>query len=574
MNIDRANTNSLWASILAETLFRCGLEHAVISPGSRSTPLTLAFVSHPGINTIPVLDERSAGFFALGLARQTHKPVALVCTSGTAAVNFFPALVEASEARVPLLVLTADRPPELQDCGAGQTINQTRLYGNFPVYQQVMETPVCHWEGLLGLKADIARAYGRALRGPVHLNCPFRDPLHPVADRSTEGVPEIDSEFFHDVVAPRKEVACKGEPITLSGERGIIICGTETPRDPFKYCKAVARLSDDSGWPVLADGLSPVRNFASAQKRLVTGYDFLLDNKDLSDSLRPRCAIALGPLPTSKTLRQWLADTEIDLYHVHRTGKNLDPTGRVVRVVEANASEIDSRFCFDPKADPAYADRWLEAQSRVMAGLKEALPRKDASSFEGLISYRLPRYLPEDTPVFVASSMPVRDVEFFWPPNDSRVQVYASRGANGIDGTLSTALGVAYRNRPCVLLTGDLAFLHDSNGLLLRPKFDGHLTIILINNHGGGIFNHLPVAGFEPPFEEYFATPQAVDFRKLVESNGVEYHKLDDIERLRDLLAALPERGIRVLEIETDRYRDAAFRKNLRRRWRQLEIRN
>ncbi len=563
LNIDRANTNSLWASVLAETFFRCGLEHVVISPGSRSTPLTLAFFSHAGINTIPVLDERCAGFFALGLARQTHKPVALVCTSGTAAANYFPALAEASEARVPLLVLTADRPPELQDCGAGQTIDQTRLYGDFPVYQKVMETPVCQWDGLLGLKADIVRAYGRALGGPVHLNCPFRDPLYPVEDGSTEGVPEIGPEFFHDVVVPREDETLVGESITLSGERGIIICGTEIPPDPFEYVKAVARLSDDSGWPVLADGLSPVRNFASGQKRLVTGYDFILGNAELRDSLPPQCAIALGPLPTSKTLRQWLTHTEVDIYHVHRTGKNLDPTGRVVRVVEANISEINSRFGFDPKADPAYADKWLKAQGRVMAGLKDALPGKGALSFEGLISHHLARYLPENTPVFVASSMPVRDVECFWPPNDSRAQVYASRGVNGIDGTLSTALGVAYRNRPAVLLTGDLAFLHDSNGLLLRPKFEGHLTVILINNHGGGIFNHLPVAGFEPPFEEYFATPQAVDFRKLVESNGVEYHKLDTIEQLGNYLGALPERGIRALEIETDRYRDAAYRKEL-----------
>ena len=563
LSIDRSNTNSLWASVLVETLFRCGLEQAVISPGSRSTPLTLGFVSHAGIHTIPVMDERSAGFFAMGLARQTHKPVALVCTSGTAAANYLPALIEASEGRVPLLVLTADRPPELQDCGAGQTIDQVRLYGNFPVYQQVMETPERRWEGLLGLKADIVRAWGHALGGPVHLNCPFRDPLHPVVDGSTEGIPEIGSEFFHNIEPPEEEKACPWEPIILWQERGIIICGTEAPRDPLRYCKAVARLSDASGWPVLADGLSPARNFARSQKRLVTGYDFILRNADLSDSLQPRCAIALGPLPTSKALRQWLADTEVDIYHVHRTGKNLDPTGRVVRVVEAKATEVNSRFRFNSKADPIYVDRWLSAQGRVMAGLRKALPENSGLSFEGLISYRLPRYLPENTPVFVASSMPVRDVEYFWPPNDSGTQVYASRGVNGIDGTLSTALGVAYRNRPCVLMTGDLAFLHDSNGLFLQPKFDGHLTVILINNHGGGIFNHLPVAKIGPPFEEYFATPQAVDFQKLVESSGAEYHKLDTVDQLGDYLEDLPKCGVRVLEIETNRYRDAAYRKEL-----------
>ena len=563
LSINRANTNSLWASVLVETLYRCGLQHVVISPGSRSTPLTLAFVAHAGINSIPVLDERSAGFFALGLVKQTHKPVALVCTSGTAATNYFPAVVEASEARIPLLVLTADRPPELQDCGAGQTINQVGLYGNFPVYQEAMDMPACQLEELRSMKAAIVRAYGHALRGPVHLNLPFRDPLHPVEDGSTKNVAEIASDFFDDVVVARGEKKPMREPINISVGKGIIICGTEIPEDPSEYCNQVANLSDVSGWPVLADGLSPVRNFASRQKRLVTGYDFLLRNLDLREILRPECAIALGPLPTSKELREWLTETEVEIFHVQPTGKNLDPTGRVVQVVEVSVSEIDSSFSFGRTVDAKYVHRWLEAQGKAIAGLAEAFQEEGAQSFEGLISYLLPQYLPASTPVFVASSMPVRDVEYFWPPNDSQAQVFSSRGVNGIDGTLSTSLGVAYRNQPAVLLSGDLAFLHDSNGLLIRPKFEGHLTVILINNHGGGIFNHLPISGFEPPFDEYFGTPQEVDFRQLVESNGAEYHKLDAIDGLGDYVGELPESGIRVLEIDTNRYHDAEYRRKL-----------
>jgi 2-succinyl-5-enolpyruvyl-6-hydroxy-3-cyclohexene-1-carboxylate synthase len=563
LQIDRANTNSLWCSVLAETLSRCGLQYVVVSPGSRSTPLTMAFARHNSIEAIPVLDERSAGFFALGLAKQTHKPVALVCTSGTAAVNYFPAVVEASEARIPLLVLTADRPPELRDCGAGQTINQIRLYGDFPVHQEEMAIPDFAEDSLVDLKARLIHAYGKSLKGPVHLNCPFRDPLPPIADESTVGAPEIGESFFADIGLCTSEGVCEFEGISINSGKGIIICGTDAPLDPEAYCRSVAALSEVSGWPVLADGLSPVRNFASLQHCLITSYDLILRNDSLGRTLLPEYVIALGPLPTSKRLREWLTEADVKLYHVHQTGKNLDPTGSVAKVVDLPVTKVVECFNFGGERNAAYQTAWSQAQTKVSKSLGTQFGAASTQGFEGTIAWLLPQMLPERTPVFVASSMPVRDVEYFWPPNDKRIKVFASRGANGIDGTLSTALGVAHGNQPTVLLTGDLAFLHDSNGLLIRPKFKGHLTVILVNNRGGGIFSHLPVSRFEPPFEEFFATPQEVKFKQLIESTGCEYLKLDSILNLAELLNPLPKSGIRVIEIETDRHRDSEYRKQL-----------
>ena len=562
-NLNPANTNSLWSSVLVEVLHRCGLKHIVISPGSRSSPLTVAFAAHPEMDSIPVLDERSAGFFALGIAKQTHRPVALVCTSGTAAVNYFPAVVEASEARVPLFVLTADRPPELRDCGAGQTIDQIRLYGNYPVYQKELPLPVCGLAELQDLKQILVESYKHALTGPIHLNCPFRDPLPPVEDNSTVGSPDIGDPFYADLQEICGRKAKSMEPVSLSAKKGIIICGTEAPLDCEGYCRSVAQLSESSGWPVLADGLSPVRNFSALQNKLITSYDLLLRNSTLRQSLIADCVIALGPLPTSKVLRKWLVEADSPMYHIHRTGKNLDPTGTVVQVLGMDFDQVPLCFSFTEKADTEYVTTWISSQYAAQQELQTAFESQEAEAFEGSISWMLPMNLPPQTPIFVASSMPVRDVEYFWPPNDEHFPVFASRGANGIDGTLSTALGVAYKNQSAILLTGDLAFLHDSNGLLIRPHFKGHLTVVLINNRGGGIFNHLPISEFEPPFEKFFATPQDVDFKYLVESTKCAYFKLHHLSELPALIRELPIDGIRVIEIETNRHRDSEYRKTL-----------
>ncbi|NEQ81868.1 MAG: 2-succinyl-5-enolpyruvyl-6-hydroxy-3-cyclohexene-1-carboxylic-acid synthase, partial [Moorea sp. SIO2I5] len=350
MPIDFRNTNSLWASILVETLQRLGLTTGIICPGSRSTPLTVAFAQHPQIEAIPVLDERSASFFALGIARQSGKPVVLVCTSGTAGANFYPAVIEARESRVPLLVLTADRPPELQDCHSGQTIDQIKLYGNYPNWQSNLAVPQADISMLRYLRQTVVHAWERACfgstpltdfptPGPVHLNLPFRDPLPPIPDTTTNPLksqlqPE---EFFAH--CQEQAVTDNLQPTTYNlepamgkilqqwqeSEQGIIIAGPAQPQNPKDYCNAIASLSKTLKWPVLAEGLSPLRNYCDLNPNLISTYDLILRNPRLAQQLKPRMVIHIGELPISKELRAWLDKCQPRRWVIDPSHHNLDP---------------------------------------------------------------------------------------------------------------------------------------------------------------------------------------------------------------------------------------------------------
>jgi 2-succinyl-5-enolpyruvyl-6-hydroxy-3-cyclohexene-1-carboxylate synthase len=562
--LDFRNVNALWCSVLVETLVRAGVRHAVVSPGSRSAPLTIALARHPGLEAIPVLDERSAAFFALGLAKRTHRTVVLVCTSGTAGANYFPAVIEAQESGVPLLVVTADRPPEMRACGSGQTIDQQKLFGAHVGFFHELAVPEARVELLAYLRQTVAHAVGRSQQpqpGPVHLNAPFRDPLPPVADGSTREVEgRLGDDFFAHFDAPRPVSSQSVIWQRATTARGVIVAGPAAPADAAAYAGHVRRLAAELGWPVLADVLSPLRTHAPAGE-VVTAYDTILRNADRARELTPRTVLCLGGWPTSKVLRGWLETSGAEILLVAPVAENRDAlhgkTRQITAPVEALAvqgARID---------DPSYAQVWRAAETAARAALDGALAA-ETGLFEAKAAWLLARELPERTPVFVANSMPVRDLEYFWGATSRALDVAFNRGANGIDGTLSTALGVAHAaDRPAVLLTGDLALLHDTNGFLLRTKLRGSLTIVLINNRGGGIFEHLPVAQFEPPFEEYFATPQDVDFAALAAAHGVEHVVVRDWAHFTALIATLPERGLRVLEVRTDRKRDAARRKQL-----------
>jgi 2-succinyl-5-enolpyruvyl-6-hydroxy-3-cyclohexene-1-carboxylate synthase len=562
--IDFRNTNSLWCGVLAETLVRCGVTRAVISPGSRSAPLTFALATHPDIEAIPVLDERSAGFFALGLAKQHHAPVALVCTSGTAAANFLPAVVEAHEGGVPLLVLTADRPPEMRDCQSGQTIDQQKLYGAFVNFAHEVAVPEPALPLLRYLRQTVAHAVGRCVRpaGPVHLNCPFRDPLPPVADGRTSGLRgKLGAAFFAGLTPPLAALGSELPDDFPTMARGLIVAGPAQPADPQRYAAAVDALATLTGWPVLADSLSPLRGAAPTEP-FVVNYDVLARNPRWQRTMKPEFVLVLGGWPISKPLRAWLGGLDVPCWLVSESPANRDGLHAQARVVQASPERLAAAWPHQ-STEGEYAAAWIAADARVRRELERKLARV-TWMFEGKVAWLLSRRLPARTPVFVANSMPVRDLEYFWQANGSGCPIHFNRGANGIDGTLSTALGVAHGGkRPAVLLTGDLALLHDANGFLSVPKFRGSLTIVLINNAGGGIFEHLPVAAFNPPFEEFFATPQRVDFAKLAAAHGAGYVRARNRHHLESLLAKLPKRGVRVLEVRTDRKRDAAFRKEL-----------
>ncbi|MEO0707225.1 MAG: 2-succinyl-5-enolpyruvyl-6-hydroxy-3-cyclohexene-1-carboxylic-acid synthase [Cyanobacteria bacterium J06649_5] len=573
MPLDFRNVNSLWASVAVETLARLGMTTAIVCPGSRSTPLTYAFAKHPTVEALPILDERSASFFALGCAKRQHRPVALVCTSGTAGANFYPAVIEAYESGVPLLIFTADRPPEMRACASGQTIDQQKLFGNFVKHYTELSVPIAEVSMLAYLRQTLASAWARSIApqsGPIHFNCPFRDPLPPLPDGTAAAMENTfnEDDFFSAVRPPLPVV----EQLNTTGQHsvlqlvehwkqcpeGIIIAGPASPKDPFTYCKAVSQLAQQLGWPVLAEGLSPLRNYAALNTSLISTYDILLRKSERANSVVPKQVIQLGPLPISKVLRQWLSAVAPQRWIVG-PGRNLDPLHGPTHFLTTDIETLCAQLQSDEKSvaetspqssnfSGTYSQRWITYEKEIRQQLDDTLAN-EMRLVESKVVWLLSKHLPECTPLFIANSMPVRDVEYFWQTNNRYRQPVFSRGANGIDGTLSTAMGLAHHNAPTVLLTGDLAFLHDTNGLLNASWLSGHLTIVLINNGGGGIFEMLPIAQFEPEFEKYFVTPQVVDFATLCKTYRLEYRRIEHVRDLINCIEVLPETGVRLLEV-------------------------
>ncbi|MFM7407721.1 MAG: 2-succinyl-5-enolpyruvyl-6-hydroxy-3-cyclohexene-1-carboxylic-acid synthase [Cuspidothrix sp.] len=560
MQVTFNNLNQLWSYVLTETLKRLGLNYAVICPGSRSTPLTVAFVQQiPHIEAIPILDERSAAFFALGRAKATDKPVVLVCTSGTAGANFYPAVIEAKESRVPLLILTTDRPAELRDCHSGQTIDQVKLYGNYPNWQTELATPSLDMGMLSYVRQTVVHAWERGQfsnAGAVHLNIPFRDPLAPIPDGTDFTLDTED--FFSSLVSTPLPISNYQLPIT-NDQKGIIIAGVAQVQDAEKYCRAIAHLSQTLQWPVLAEGLSPVRNYADLNPNIISTYDILLRNQQLAQELTPEIVIQIGEMPTSKELRNWLITNNSQRFVIDDCDQNLDPLHGKTTHLRMSVTKI-SNLQVEKFEESEYLQKWCAVEKQVRKNIDNYFNQIE-ELIESKTAWLISQALPPETPLFIANSMPVRDVEFFWKPNNLKINPYFNRGANGIDGTLSTALGIAHHQQSSVMLTGDLALLHDTNGFLIRNKFIGHLTIILINNNGGGIFEMLPIAKFNPPFEEFFATPQDIDFSQLCATYNVEHELINSWDELKDKLKHLPKTGIRVLEIRTDRKKDVMWRK-------------
>ena len=568
--LDFRNVNTLWSSILVETLARLGLTTAIICPGSRSTPLTIAFARHNDIETIPILDERSAAFFALGKAKKIGLPVAVICTSGTAGANFYPAVIEATESRVPLIILTADRPPELRNCRAGQTIDQVKLYGNYPNWYTELALPESSLPMLKYLRQSTIQAWSRAqfpFKGVVHLNLPFREPLAPIIQ------PEIvaqEREFplteFFSHLSVTSDYQPQSFPSVMSQwqscTKGIIIAGLAQPEKPQLYSQAVAQLSHQLKFPVLAEALSPLRNYQEINPYLISTYDLILRNPKLANQLVPEIIIQIGELPTSKQLRQWLDSNSHSRYIIDPRPESFDPLHGKTIHLRTNIQQIVNHIKLDynPKKHFSYLQQWCDLDIQAQEKINQRMASLSELS-EAKISWLLSKTLPNATSIYLANSMSVRNAEFFWLPNNKGITPYFNRGANGIDGTLSSALGVAYGETNTVLLTGDLALLHDTNGFLINNKFQGHLTIILVNNDGGGIFEMLPISEFEPPFEEYFATPQKINFAKLSQTYDIDYELITNWEQLQKTLNPLPKQGIRLIEVPTNRKLDGKWLK-------------
>lgn len=556
-----SQTAYLYIGAFVDELARAGVAHVCIAPGSRSTPLALTFAEQKNIKLWMHYDERSAAFFALGLAKATRQPVALVCTSGTAAANFFPAIIEAHYARVPLLALTADRPPELRDAGAPQTIDQIKIYGAYAKWFVEMNLPEGTPEALRYTRTVAGRAVAEATAAPagvVHLNFPLREPLVPVpttVDFETArpaGQPYVSVSSGTRAPEAASIEKLAGELARI--ERGLIIAGPQTqPGFPV----AVAQLAEQLGYPILADPLSQVRCGPHVRTHVIDSYDAFLRDEETASQFSPEVVLRLGPLPTSKPVLQFLQR------HAHARQILIDDGGwhDPARL----ASDV---FVCDPtlfcEALTRLSQEWAEGEGQHwLTGWLEIARQTRAAitaqihsyvePFEGRVFSELAECLPDGATLFASSSMPVRDLDTFFAGNERRLRFLSNRGANGIDGVVSSALGASVAG-PLVLVIGDIALYHDMNGLLAAKLHGLNAVIVLINNDGGGIFSFLPQAAHPQHFEQLFGTPHGLNFAPVAELYGATLTRPTNWQEFQHaVIHGLVSGGLHIIEIRTNR---------------------
>jgi len=584
-----ANPAHLFAAALVDELARAGVREVCVCPGSRSTALAIAAAEHPSLRCWSQIDERSAGFFALGAAKATREPAALICTSGTAAANFHPALIEAYHGRVPLIVLSADRPPELRDWGAGQTIDQVRLYGTHVRWFAETAVPAGDRQMLryareMGCRA-VAEAWGPP-PGPVHLNVPFRDPLAPTSISTAAEVAVTGrghqpyTRVSRGVQIPRSEDLERLLARVKACERGVIACG---PMDVEpELCAAIAGLAAGLGWPILADPTSQLRSGAHTRFGPVVGNsDLFLRDERVAAALEPAAVLRFGGTPTSKAQRLWLERQPPEqLILVDPEAAWNDPGHLASEVFQVDplalCKALSGRLSASERGSP-WLQRVLQAERCAADAVADLIADEDGL-FEPRAIRELAEALPDDAILYVSNSMPVRDLDAFLPVSDRALRVLANRGANGIDGMLSSALGAAASQpRPVVLLTGDLALLHDVAALQAARRHSLNLCVVVFDNDGGGIFSYLAVAERVNPevFETHFRTPHGADLGEIVAGFGAGFVRVSSWEHFRaSFKSALATPGVSVVEVPIDRDRSVAHHREIDRRVSQALARN
>ncbi|MDO8484826.1 MAG: 2-succinyl-5-enolpyruvyl-6-hydroxy-3-cyclohexene-1-carboxylic-acid synthase [Candidatus Limnocylindrales bacterium] len=567
---------------LVEGLVEAGVAEVVVCPGSRSTPLALTARAHPGLRVRVLLDERSAGFFALGLARASRRPVAVIVTSGTAVANLFPAVVEASLARVPLVLLTADRPAELRERGAPQTIDQVRIFGGY--VRWFSELPLL--DGAPETRRHVRSVVGRAVAtarggpaGPVHLNIPFREPLVPTSALGPLDPPRAGDRHarpFTDVVAGRPGLAA-GDLVALAAlvasvERGLIVAG---PQDDPDLPAAIARLAAATGYPIVADPLSGVRCGPHDRALVVAHADHLIRPGPWRDAHLPELVIRFGATPTSKPVVTLLGEVAPAQIVVDGDGGWSEPAIIPTTFIHADATataisladEIATvRAAADGPPETPWATSWSQADQLADRALLDWLGEVTdrGEPFEGLPFALLGGLLPDGALLWAGNSMPVRDLDAWLPSGARSIRPLSNRGANGIDGVVSTALGAAAADVGAVtLVVGDVSFLHDLNALVAARLHGLSATIVLIENDGGGIFSFLsqattdaPEVGLPDHYEELFGTPHGIDVGPIVAALGGVYRSVSPSELREALADPFTPPGVRVFGFRTDRGRN------------------
>ena len=560
--MDPTNGNTALASAFVEELARGGLRQAVISPGSRSTPLAVALWRQPEIDVAVIIDERSAAYFALGAAQATRAPVAMLCTSGTAAANFHPAICEADESAVPLIALTADRPSELRGIGAGQTIDQVKIYGSSVRWFCEVGTHEANDEGLLHLRSvacrTLAAARGETRPGPVHLNLSWREPLAPIAVagavtaadplalkgrdvRPLTAVTPLDvepSEFVLEEVA--KHIG--------NARTGVIVAGRQL--DP-ELREPLAHLARIAGLPILAEPTSQLCCGPHDRSHLIATYDLLLRDERFATELRPDLVLRFGEMPTSKPLRAWLAGSGAGQIVIDPYGGWNEPTRRAAALLRADPTKLAAGWAARLGDERPPPSTWLRAERAAQEAIATELAGVVGLTEPGL-HLALGRAHSDGDLVYTASSMPIRDQEAFLLGSEADVHFLCNRGANGIDGLVSSGIGAAHATgRPTTIITGDLGLLHDVGGLAAMRDVSTPVRIVVIDNGGGGIFHFLPQKQTltSEEFEALLGTPRRLDVAKAAALFGLAHLRIDSLEQLPQALGA----GTSLIEVPVER---------------------
>jgi 2-succinyl-5-enolpyruvyl-6-hydroxy-3-cyclohexene-1-carboxylate synthase len=570
----KVNRNYFWSTILIDQLVECGVKYACLSPGSRSTPLTYAVSQNKKIKSYIIVDERTSGFFALGIAKQTKSPVLIITTSGTATAELYPAIIEAYQNRVPLIICTADRPAYLRNTGANQTINQDNIYKNHIRFFYDAGLPKLAAKNIKSLKENIVKAFKiSALQdcGPVHLNFPFEKPLEP--DSITDAIDEnivstaFPIKFSINKNATRSESAKKYiSAITFLLKKnccGVITVGPGNFSNNF--INLLENFSSKFALPIFADASSGLAYRSNSITNLITNFDTILRTESFSDFFSPKLNFHFGRTATSPRLAEFLTKSKCKRFIVNRFGDRIDSSKNSTTIKTDEEvflkSFVHSDFLFEDKS--------LTTLNQLKS-IDAAVEKIKISSFlnyeklnEPAILLKILEAIPPDSNLMISNSIPIRDLDFFSSALNKNIIVYQNRGASGIDGITSTALGIcAHTNNPTYLIIGDLSFYYDINSLLIAKQYKIPLIIILINNEGGSIFRFLPIANYKNVFEKFFLAPTNLSFKKLAEAFDADYKELKSYQ---DVLNHIKVSSVRkttaVYEIKTNSEYSLSVRK-------------
>ena len=593
-----------YIAALVDEFYQLGVRHAVFSPGSRSTTMAMLFTEYEGFETYMNIDERSASFMALGIAKAYKEPTVLVCTSGSAVAHYLPAILEAQYSGVPLIVLSADRPHTLLHVGAPQTVDQQKIFGTAVNYYEELAVP--QEDHYYTYPRQVARkAYMKAMdikKGPVHINVPLFEPLVPELDRkhfeAGRSPYKVFKPNYGDVFSYQNRSNNTSNPSNVSKASNVSYTKNTTdnntnnsnrllaqykkvlilagPQIDVNEVESIHSFAENLQAPILADPLSNVRRWHKTdaiddnhefninrsndtdmtQKKqfsdvVISTYDAFLADKELWPVLKPDCVIQFGQMVVSKRVQQMVASWDnVEYIEINPTMDSMNPTGKTTIHMQASIDMFTHLYAVKNESN-AYLNSWQSLEVAGKAQLSTAI--EEPSCFEGRTIRDLQQHISDNAQVFVANSMSIRDFDYFWFSGESAAVLYGNRGVNGIDGTISTALGLATNGLPTYLVTGDLSFFHDVNGLAVAKTHNLNLTIILHNNDGGGIFEYLPQKGTKH-FDYLFSTSQGLDYSGAAKLYGCGYTKITSPDELSAVLANVSsETGVHIIEIPTNR---------------------